>query len=99
MTKTLQILVLLSTMLALPGAAAPADIQKALSLQQAGEPEQALMLLDSLGLDSSAFYARAGLLISLKQYPQALKTLNRAVTLWPSDDPDVRWQRAYLYQK
>ncbi|MBI5805635.1 transglycosylase SLT domain-containing protein [candidate division TA06 bacterium] len=99
MIKTLSIIILLSTVLALPGAAAPADIQKALSLQQAGEPEQALMLLDSLGLDSLAFYAKSGLLISLKQYPQALKTLNRAVTLWPSNDPDVRWQRAYLYQK
>ncbi len=99
MIKALTIIILLSTALALPAAAASADIQKALSLQQAGEPEQALMLLDSLGLDSAAFYAKSGLLISLKQYPQALKTLNRAVTLWPSNDSDVPWQRAYLYQK
>jgi soluble lytic murein transglycosylase len=99
MIKALYILSLLSVFLSLPCLSSPDDIQKALFLQQAGETEQALQLLDSLGLDSAAFYARAGLLISLKHYPQALKTLNRAATLWPSDDPDVRWQRAYLYQK
>ncbi|MBI4726130.1 transglycosylase SLT domain-containing protein [candidate division TA06 bacterium] len=70
-----------------------------MTLQQAGETEQALELFDSLGSDSSAFYAKSGLLISLKQYPQALKVLNRAIVAWPSADPDIRWQRAYLYHK
>lgn len=99
MFKALPIIILLSITLALPCLAAPADIDQALALHRAGETEEALQLLDSLGSDSAAFYAKAGMLIALKQYPQALKLLNRAVTLWPSADPDIRWQRAYLYQK
>ena len=99
MTKFSLTIIIISSALTLQGFAEPADIQKALFLQQAGETEQAMELLDSLGSDSSAFYAKAGLLISLKQYTRALDVLNRAVTLWPSADPDVDWQSAYLYQK